>query len=254
MRRIVGDENVNDISFRGSRSIGRKRCFMRLWQVVESREGQSIYAELWLRGSWTDSPGVCPECTASRSRRCSPLNIEWETGKERIGDFLWPTWSMAVNKKARSALGDMLRGCTENPVVFIRPKKRGVYPRDADTHDYREIVPKALPLSSVLGGRSTIRVVNSCDVCGTLRLALDGVEDRSGKYNLSTKKTEIVTRKRDRARGLFVNAELLQSQGGCDLFWIEHYEGAFICTCRFKERVEQAGLSNCEFWECGDVV
>ena len=90
---------------------------MKVWRFASPAKGEFAAADR--RGSWTvsETPGVCPECSASRQRRSKPLVMAWQPGSDRVGDFVWPGLGgeVVVTDRVLEAIQGISTGSSPGP-------------------------------------------------------------------------------------------------------------------------------------------
>lgn len=117
-------------------------------------------------GTWT--PGsVCKECGLSSAELIEPLQIEWNPGTERIGDFSWCGYTCVVTDKVRHILTNTAFECGFGRVDVMPPAEKTRMPRVPFPYSgpiLSWLVPnKRLRLDA---GRSGVKLVSDCSQCG----------------------------------------------------------------------------------------
>jgi hypothetical protein len=122
-------------------------------------------------GTWT--PGrVCEACGQSTAELIEPLQIKWNEGTERIGDFSWCGYTCIVTNKARRVLVDSGFESEFGRVEVMLPTKRAKMPRVPFPYlgpTLSWLIPsKRLPLNVE---RSGVGLISDCSRCGQKRYA-----------------------------------------------------------------------------------
>ena len=120
-------------------------------------------------GTWT--PGtVCKQCGLSSAELIEPLQIEWNPGTDRIGDFSWCGYTCVVIDKVRRFLTNAGFKCGFGRVEVTPPTEKTKMPRVP--HPYSGptlswLTPgKRLRLDTA---RSGVELVSDCCRCGQKR-------------------------------------------------------------------------------------
>jgi|LAHU01.1.fsa_nt_gb hypothetical protein len=86
------------------------------------------YARFSHVGTWT--PGsVCSGCGLCSAELTEPLQIEWNDGTERIGDFSWCGYHCVVINRVRGVLTDASFECEFGRVEVLPPSGKRRMPR-----------------------------------------------------------------------------------------------------------------------------
>ncbi len=122
-------------------------------------------------GTWT--PGsVCKECGLSSAKLIEPLQIEWNPGTERIGDFSWCGYHCVVVDKVRRLLTVAGFECRFGSVVVMPPTENTRMPRVPFPYSgpiLSWLIPdKRLRLNA---DRSGVELISDCSRCGQKRYA-----------------------------------------------------------------------------------
>ena|SRR3990172_413140 len=191
------------------------------------------------RGTWSPSPGLCPECGGSRSERIPPLIIEWLPDSDQIGDFTWPGLNdeVVVTQRVREALEGRFRGFEfrsiemyQNPRLKrpSRPTKR-TKPRvwlpyeGPPLWDLQPTSQCRLDLE-----RSGLRYTGICGTCGWESYEVPPLE---GRYLVVDRST----------------------WDGADIYRIHEYSALVYCTEQVKEFIESQGFTNVSFLLDGEI-
>jgi hypothetical protein len=116
-----------------------------------------IFARAWRRGTWSPAPklGVCPECTASRQKRVSPLVLEWQPELLPVGDFTWPGFDeVVVTERVRNLILDRCRTVIFESVVQIPSARATLY--DLQPQSWANLDMQ----------RSGVSLLGTCGTCG----------------------------------------------------------------------------------------
>jgi hypothetical protein len=120
-------------------------------------------------GSWSDDR-VCNVCGEPAARLIEPLQIEWDEGTDRIGDFSWGGYHCVVLDAVRSFLESQAFDVTFGNVVVMQSTERATRPRVQFPYRGPELswlIPMArLKLDEE---RSGVRLLSDCSACGQRR-------------------------------------------------------------------------------------
>lgn len=222
---------------------------VRLWRLSDPSDFR--YARAIRRGSWTESRGICPSCTASSQVRVPPLLIEWESGCDEIGDFTWPGFDSEV--VVTQAVLDELRivlGFEPGPVEAEAPKRGGGRVRAAD----RDVDLHELWVTAVVDldrDRSTAELEHTCPTCGTERWQLYGVERWDSHFDHELKELVRTKTERRRKAGVFLDGPRLEDIG---VFRVRQFPAWIFCTDKVRSLVEEKGFTNVSFLEMGEAT
>jgi hypothetical protein len=120
-------------------------------------------------GTWADD-GICQVCGVPTSRLIEPLQIEWDEGTERIGDFSWGGYTCVVVDAVKSFLEANNYGTAFGRVKVMAPVEPTVRPRVP--FPYRGPHLSWLMPTRQLGidpDRSGVRLKSDCSACGQRR-------------------------------------------------------------------------------------
>ncbi len=78
-----------------------------------------------------------------------------------------------------------------------------------------------------------------------------GIEECETKWDPDTDEVELIYKKREPGKGIFVEKGDL---GNCDFFRIRQWPGAMMCTDRVRDFAIKKGYRNVMFLEAGDVI
>lgn len=120
-------------------------------------------------GTWTNDQ-VCPSCGEPMAHLIEPLQIEWDEGTDRIGDFSWGGYHCVVIDAVRSFLESQAFEVNFGIVRVIQPTERATCPRvlfPYEGPDLSWLTPMArLKLDEE---RSGVRMLSDCSACGQRR-------------------------------------------------------------------------------------
>lgn len=170
-------------------------------------------------GSWADDR-VCGVCGESTARLIEPLQIEWNEGTDRVGDFSWGGYHCVVLGSVRSFLESQAFDVTFGKVLVMQPTERAT--RSRVQFPYRGpnlswLIPMArLKLDEEQSG---VRVISDCSACGQRRYTFkrDGLVLPKGAWQ---GEKVFVIEQFGRSRATFVTEEaltLLTHQGFSNL-------------------------------------
>jgi hypothetical protein len=197
------------------------------------------FAEAGRRGTWSPSPGLCPECQRDRSVRVPPLIIEWEPGSAQVGDFTWPGFNdeLVVTQRVRDALEDRFCCMGFLSIVMQQHPRLRRPTRVTKRTKPRVWLPyegpplwqlRATTWCSLDHEASGVRLDKVCATCGKSIYLAPPFEQRH----------------------LVV---LPSTWYGEDIFNIREYAGWTFCTERVKEFIEAQGFTNAGFALDGEI-
>jgi hypothetical protein len=199
------------------------------------------FAQATRLGTWyPQNSKLCPECNTSRQKRVSPLIIEWEPGSDIVGDFVWPglNTELVVVQRVKDAFYRQFREIEfalvefwQNPKI-IRPIRITCRSKPRVWLPYSgpilwEVIPKKW--CHVDHARSAVTIAKECSTCG---------------------KT-LYQRPPWNQRHLIIDPD---AWNGEDIFHIYEYSGVIFCTERVKDLINQAGFTNVNFEEDGEIL
>ena len=125
-----------------------------------------MYARFSHVGTWSDG-GFCSACGEATSNLIEPLQIEWDPGSDRIGDFSWCGYVAAVTDNVKSSLSSHGFDCEYRKTEVMKPQNIEKY----NTVDYPYKGPAlnwVLPKSSLMLNEKMSRVdlSSDCGECG----------------------------------------------------------------------------------------
>ena len=96
---------------------------MKIWKMTNPHDEQFALADVC--GVWGKIGKPCPECASSAQHRVQPLIVEWESGSDVIGDFIWTLSGTApiVIRSVCEDLNSRFGGFECGPVVMKWDKK-----------------------------------------------------------------------------------------------------------------------------------
>lgn len=120
-------------------------------------------------GTWADDR-VCGACGESSARLVEPLQIEWEEGTARIGDFSWCGYSCVVTDVVRQRLEHEAFECRFGRVEVQEPaapssRPRVAFPYRGSTLSW--LMPTARVRLDVRA--SEVELKSDCRACGQKR-------------------------------------------------------------------------------------
>jgi hypothetical protein len=232
-----------------------------IWFLVGPRDNE--FARFTLRGTWqgSEKQGVCEACGASDEERVSPLIIEWQSGSDQVGDFIWPDMPLdaALSANAVRKLQGKVGGFALGPVEMLqnrrlkRPTKpnRRTRPRIWLPYDgppiYDLLVTKTVPADM---DRSSLRFISKCSICGNESYELDGVECAEVIWSPQDGAGVIMRHPRKKNCGLYVARKYLPRP---TIFRVREWDGWILCTDSARVIIEDAALTNVKFEEVGEV-
>jgi hypothetical protein len=199
-----------------------------------------IFAHASRRGTWyPEGAKVCPECGSSRQKRVSPLIIEWESGSDMIGDFIWPGFDdeLVIAQKVKDDFGGRFReiefGMVEfwqnprlkRPTKIMHRSKPRIWLPYAGPPLW-DVLPKSWCHLDLL--QSNVTIVKECLTCGKV----------------------IYKTPPSPQRNLVIDPATWSGEG---IFHIHEYPRWIFCTELVKESVEKARFNNVSFLEDGVI-
>ena len=188
--------------------------------------------------------------------------IEWEPGSNVVGDFTWMLlWDPIVTSSTRRAiethhLSGFQFGSVEmvqhprvkKPTRMTRRTRRRIYLPYEGPELFSTVISHSVPIEETLS--TVIRHV-TCVRCGRFGYDFIGIEHiEYGKWTPG-KEIERIRVPRVPGQGLYV---LQKRVAGFDFFRLGGPGFGVACTERARLAVLEAGLSNIDFFEVGDVV
>ena len=245
---------------------------MKIWKMTNPHDEQFALADVC--GVWGKIGKPCPECASSAQHRVQPLIVEWESGSDVIGDFIWTLSGTApiVIRSVCEDLNSRFGGFECGPVVmkwdkkFERPAKPNPRARKRVWLPYEGPPLCELWITKKVHidpERTTAKLMERCGTCARERWeiqcvewhkegALDFLDECPEWYRrkLNPKNFEPVDVVRVPGAGMFVSERDL---GEASVF--ETYEfGWAFCTDDVKRFIEERKYTNVTFWEFGEVV
>lgn len=234
---------------------------MTIWQFWEPRG--SGFAEAVDRGTWISEHGrgECSECGIPDEVRIPPLILEWEPGSDVVGDFVHVGISdWAATDGVLTALADRFRGFEPGPLEMVqdsglrRPKRvtRRTKPRvwlpyeGPPLHDLWVTAWAHIDCE-----KSSVRLKRQCTTCGYREYKLEGVEERTFKWDAERLEGHHVRIPRVPGKGLYVHRRDL---AGADIFRVHEFASAVLCTDSVKAFIEDHGYTNIIFLEMGELL
>ena len=228
---------------------------MMIWRFTNPNDER--FAEASRRGAWS-AGGQCPICKASTARRVRPLLLEWESGSDRIGDFVVTGFDsdVAISDPVAKALADV-QGFELGPVEMVANASLVKRPASAAPRVWLPYVGSSLfelwvnlkvPLDLQ---RSTVTVSNQCDLCGRREYAAEGLEMIEGRWDKS--RGELVRTRIPRAAhaGLFVSDGLVPELA---VFRVKEFPAWVLCTDAVRSVVQREKFSNVDFFSVGETL
>lgn len=190
-------------------------------------------------GTWSPSPGVCPECGRSRSIRISPLIIEWLPDSDKIGDFTWPGINdeIVVSQNLRDSLEVNFRGFKFLAIdMHLNPKLKRPQKITKRTKPRVWLPYEGPPLWELKPtswckldhNRSGVMLDRVCNTCGRPKYIHPAFEERHLVLDRTT-------------------------WAGEDIFYIQEYAGWVFCTEEVKVFIERKGFTNAGFSLDGEI-
>jgi hypothetical protein len=179
----------------------------------------SDYSRFSSVGTWTDDR-VCKVCGEPTARLIEPLQIEWDEGTDRIGDFSWGGYHCVVLDPVRAFLESRAFEVKFGGVQVMPPAERAKRPRVQ--FPYRG--PRLSWLTSTARlkldeEKSGVRVISDCSTCQQRRYSFkrDGLVLPTTSWN--GEKIFLIDQF-GRSRATFITEEaltMLVREGFCNL-------------------------------------
>ena len=233
---------------------------MKIWRFKDPSD--YTFACAGLRGTWdaVNRTDPCPECTSSHQTRVKPLVIEWETGSDIVGDFMWPgLGNIAVREEVIRALMSEFNGVEPGPVEMVQDSKLRKPKRITKRTKPRIWLPYLGPPLCDLWvnywvhmdyERTTAELIKTCETCGRHIYDIVGLEreDMSWDNNrLALIKTHIP---RSSGQGLYVP---MKDLSGNDIFKVNEFDAWILCTDRVRNFINENAFTNVTFFEVGEL-
>jgi hypothetical protein len=228
---------------------------MKLWRFSDPCD--PAFAQAGRRGSWSESPGVCPECTGSRQHRIPPLVLEWQPGADVVGDFVWVGPDLACRRQVIEALSARFLGPVGGPVEMAQDAKVRRTPRAKsrvwlpyEGPELRELLTDVIvPFDPK---RSSVRVEKVCSTCGRVFRAVDGLEH--WKTTWDVKRRQGTRKKIPRPPGCgYLVADADRGDAGIFSPIDDEIGVVMLCTDEVKRFIEAQHPTNISFLEAGET-
>ena len=187
------------------------------------------YAHFSVLGTWNYRREPCNVCNYYWQEIISPLLVRWEPSTEEIGDFSWdgPFGSKFLLKRnVVNTFESIGFDCLFFPISIVRPKRK------RNTVPFPYVGPELLwakcnDTVDLDREASGVKVESSCVECGDTRYTF--------------RKSGILIRRKNWNQQMMFRI----STNGPDVVFVTE-EG--------RHRIRDAGLSNVEFTEAGEIV
>lgn len=222
------------------------------------------YARANIQGAWSSAPEdikVCPECTQPLQKRVKPLVIEWESGSDVIGDFLWPEFgSIAVSESSFKAMESRFRGFECGPIEMIQDPKLTRPKRITKRTTPRIWLPyEGTPLFELWVTswvhldmqKSTVEYLNKCNTCAQEFYKVSGIERSERFWNSHLGEMYEMRVPRQPGQGVFIDEADLK---GADIFRVYEFPAWTLCTDRVKDFIVKENFTNVTFFEMGETI
>lgn len=235
---------------------------MKIWIISDPVDFQ--FARANIQGTWSPMKNglkICPECTQPLQKRIKPLVIEWESGSDVIGDFLWPEFaSIAVSERSFKALESQFEGFERGPIEMIqdpkltRPKRitKRTTPRIwlpyEDMHLFELLVTSWVHIDMQ---KSTVKYINKCNTCAQEFYEVTGIEHSKRSWNSYLGEMFEMRVPREPGQGVFIDETNLN---GADIFRVHEFPAWPLCTDRVKDFIVKEKFTNIIFFEMGEII
>lgn len=130
----------------------------------------TVFARFSAIGTWDDDK-VCRTCSESSAKLVEPLQIEWNEGTDRIGDFSWGGYICVVLPKVREYIASFSEEVDFGEVSVLDSCQHSKRPRVAFPYVGPELSwLKANARVKLDEAQSGVKVISDCPVCGKRRL------------------------------------------------------------------------------------
>ncbi len=187
--------------------------------------------------------------------------VEWLEGSDKVCSFVWPA-RLVAEVLVTEAVRETLEGCGVEflPVEFYQDPKYWKPKRVTKRTRPRIWLPYEGPPLCVLWvptwvhadlERSSLRLVSECPVCGHRVYEVEGIEERTHRYDPVKNDLVELHWARQPGKGIFVREEDLE---GVEIFRLFEQPGRILCSERVKTLIEERGFCNVTFLEVGDIL
>lgn len=185
--------------------------------------------------------------------------LEWETGSDKVGDFVWPSGGhVAAKKSVLDAFARQFQNIETGPVEMvqharIKPPKKSSRSKPRVWLPYKGplleelIVNHTVPLLA----NTTAKVIDVCNSCGRKSRILLGVETQEYEWDISASALVGARKPREPGKGIFVTRSSIETHS---FFRVEEFSSAIFCTNDTKREVEKYQFTNISFLEYGDLI
>ena len=235
---------------------------MKIWIISDPVDFQ--FARANIQGTWSPMKNefkICPECTQPLHKRIKPLVIEWESGSDVIGDFLWPEFaSIAVSERSFKALESQFQGFERGPVEMIqdpkliRPKRITKRTTPRIWLPYESIPLHELWVTSWVHidmHKSSVEYEKKCGTCTQEFYKITGIEHSELSWNSYLGVMYKTRTPREPGQGVFIDNASLK---GADIFRVHEFPAWTLCTDRVREFIEKENLTNVTCFEMGEAT
>lgn len=203
---------------------------MKIYRVKKYGTFES-YAQFVATGTWTEGV-ICPECTGTNSFLLPPLQIEWDSGSDFIGDFSWGQYPLvAIKNRVFRFLKDNGFRFRFERVEYMKPTEKIKKSEKRVAFPYQGPRLRWLLADAVLQcdiKKMGIEIEKKCMTCGKIKLK-------------SPANCEII---------------ILKDQwNGEKIFCCEPIglRNNIVVSEEGRTMIEEAGFTNIAFKECGYI-
>lgn len=133
--------------------------------LLESPNDKETYGSFSHVGTWTHG-GICKKCGEGTSVLVEPLQLEWDPGSDRIGDFSWCGYAFIVLGSVTAFFSGNGFECRYGTVEVMQPQAPTRLPRVTYPYHgpnlYWVIATEYVPLDET---RSGVELRTDCDLC-----------------------------------------------------------------------------------------
>ncbi len=235
---------------------------MKIWIIRDPVDFQ--FARANIQGTWLPIKNglkTCLGCTQPLQKRIKPLVIEWESGSNVIGDFLWPEFaSIAVSERSFKALESQFEGFKHGPVEMIQDPKLIRPKRITKRTTPRIWLPyEGMPLYELWVTswvhidmqKSSVIFEKRCSSCAQEFYMVTGIESSERSWNSYLGKMFEMRVPREPGQGIFIDETNLK---GADIFRVHEFPAWTLCTDRVKDFIVKENFTNVTFFEMGEII
>jgi hypothetical protein len=204
---------------------------MKVYVLVDYIRDEFIeYAEFHHCGTWSNEKEYCKYCEYSDEILIEPLEIRWDPGSNKIGDFSWFGYTVVIQDRVKEFLMKNDYKCEFGKVIVKEPKEKKnklksvPFPYEGPMLHWL----KSVPYINLDINASGLEVKRDCDICG--------------RFAYKFKMDDIVISKSE------IND---LKMFGIKQFW---RSGAIYITERSLDEIMSNNFTNFRYYEAGHVA